>query len=239
MLWKSITAYVSSLGWWGWIMTVGFLSGVGGLVADAAFGVGPLHMPLWAWLILIIVTAALAPFIAFHKLHQKHLLLVDRLEGRRADFIGEIAIVGIMKSVSGLGAYVTVHLQVSNRGEPSAIPKWGVRADLPNGKTLYGENWRIEAPTVLPGDPPGSTMIISPNDGIYHKAAVPIPRGGFVVGVLLSLFRDVQQRDLEFPGTKFVVDFCDIEGRPFSCSYELRYGQGPRDESMSVVGDGR
>jgi hypothetical protein len=69
--WKSsLCEYVSGFGKFGWIMTVGFLASSGGLAINAIFGVNPLYMPYWLWLVLALTTAIAAPFMAFHRVYQ-------------------------------------------------------------------------------------------------------------------------------------------------------------------------
>jgi hypothetical protein len=237
-LWQSLKAYGSALGWWGWTMTVGFLSGVGGLIADAAFHVGPLHMPLWAWLALIISTAVLAPFAAFHKLYQEYMRISAELVSRRPDFVGEIQMVGVARSQRQNCALVTIFLRITNRGEPCAIPNLGVKAILRDGRTIKGEKIAIDQPIVMTGDPQQVTRIVQPFDAIYHKAATPIPKNGFIMGVLVALFREAQQRELEIAGTEFIVTFSTaVDGREFCCAWDLRYGDGPGDIHHRFTGD--
>lgn len=64
-------SYASASGWLGIVMLIAFLTGIGGLIADAAFGVSPLHMPWWCWTAILVVIALIAPFQAFHAINVK------------------------------------------------------------------------------------------------------------------------------------------------------------------------
>ncbi len=61
----------------------GFLAGMGGLFIEAIFGINPLLMPIWAWIIVVTALAIVAPFFGYHKLfkdRQSDLIELDKLK---------------------------------------------------------------------------------------------------------------------------------------------------------------
>lgn len=81
---RALKSYVYSSGWIGIVGALTFLSGIGGLVSDAMFGVGPIHMPPWAWVAVIVTAAVVAPFGAFYNLFRKYESIRSELDAKNA-----------------------------------------------------------------------------------------------------------------------------------------------------------
>jgi hypothetical protein len=129
--WKSsLRLYLPASGWLGVAMTIAFLSGVGGLITDAVFGVSPLHMPWWGWTVLLVCIALIAPFQAFHKMNIKLFKLesqiaVDMVLGETSDgfdVMEQMYVAGIAVSHNGKGTAVNAGVAVEGFAPISKDP---------------------------------------------------------------------------------------------------------------------
>ncbi|MHB8084701.1 MAG: hypothetical protein ACYDHZ_02610 [Dehalococcoidia bacterium] len=77
-MWKSAGEYISSLGHWGWIVLVGVLQAIWGLVSPI-FGIN--YSPV-IWITLLFLTLMIAPFIAFHKMRLDRDDLREKLKSK-------------------------------------------------------------------------------------------------------------------------------------------------------------
>jgi hypothetical protein len=62
-MWKSLLEYIKALGWWSWVVLLGIIGAVTGVVLD----VSGIKFPTIVWVSLLAIGLPIASFFAFHK----------------------------------------------------------------------------------------------------------------------------------------------------------------------------
>jgi hypothetical protein len=73
---NSIKEYISSFGYWGWVVVIGYVGGGIGAYLDVAKS----NFPTWGWIALFVISSLIVPFIPYHKMRVSRELLKTKLE---------------------------------------------------------------------------------------------------------------------------------------------------------------
>jgi len=118
---------------------------------------------------------------------------------------------------------VLLTVSIRNKGTPSIADKWELAIHIKDAehtvKTLpvyLPPLMQINVHDTVTG---GITPLVGA-DALYNKAVIaPIATGAMIRGILLYIVNDVTEPMLTIPGTKYILEFVDIDGRTHEIAY--------------------
>jgi hypothetical protein len=148
---------------------------------------------------------------------------------------GEISLFSVFPAHDNKDAVVTLVAKIKNNGAPSIAEIQNIKARLTNGQELtltpVPITDKLKTITLLrrQGEP---GIVLMANDYLPNKLLIaPVPTGGAVQGFVMALARGITKDELSQVGTLLIIDFQDINGRPFSISRPI---SGQRMEIVDV-----
>ena len=112
-------------------------------------------------------------------------------------------------------AGVLVFLTVFNRGAPSVVAGWKMKATLPDGLIVLGEAFLPNFPITIPRH--GGETTFTPDQSLFKSSTVsPIVSGGQASGYVIFKFPLAVKKDLETRGTIIELTLDDIHHTPWT-----------------------
>ena len=141
---KSLRQYLAALGKWGWVVAVILVGDIYGIVSSYLSSTGNFVLPIWVWLLILVIILLISPFIAFHKMRLERDELTERARpklrfGKRVE-----QILGTVGESFGL--------EISNQGNNSVDDCRGiliaVEFAVQQGSLSMGR-WPVNCPLIM------------------------------------------------------------------------------------------
>jgi len=220
------------LGQWQALVTGGIVTAL--FIAVQSYRGKPFSWRVSRWIFLAFLVAALflawrAQRIAFRNA-QTELADIKRELNRERDrnapkLIGEIGqtLTFDVQLPDGRAAGLLLWVSIRNLGMDSVVTDYDVTLNFPDGRTLRPQSAMVPKNIVL--SDLGMSMKDASAGALYEKTIEsPIVHGGSRSGLLLFTMRGVRSDDLRIPGTRLVLSFRDVIGRPYTASMQFPSG---------------
>lgn len=157
---------------------------------------------------------------------------------------GEIQILnwGLFHRAEEDSPIITAFMTIKNLGAPSAVEKWAMFIDFPDGKSVRGVAAGFSHDTIMTLKD-GSPRVLRAADRLDEKlASNPIPQGGRAPGFIMFVFEGFTRGDLKGKGNKLRVEYSDVTGRRYTIVWDMarladlpmRPGTSPNLPGISV-----